>query len=147
MKKRQRWTGVFSRRTSQYKHECPVCKKKYKHQSRYHTHLRTTKCQFAIQSEPVAPAPKVDPLIAILQRVDILEASSREKDERIDKLTKDIGNLKRSLYHLRSKQETANAAIIEGQAALKIETRKLYTKKFGFEMQQSQSNPQPPHQT
>ncbi len=140
-------TGVFSRRTSHYKYKCPVCEKEYKHQSRYHTHLRTTKCQFKIQIEPAAPAPKVDPLVAILQRLDVLEASSQEKDKRIAKLTIDNANLKRSLFHIRDKQQKANVDIVNGQEALRKETRKLYADKFWFSVKQSQSKPQPKPQT
>jgi hypothetical protein len=145
-------TGVFKRRTAIVSHECPVCKKEYKHEKRYHNHLLNSKCSRATTATKKAeePAAPTGLLLSLLARIEKLETSNKEKDETITKLVTDMGNLKRSLYYVRDNQnkvneqviesqKTANEKILKAQEALKKETQKLHHDKFWFKLHQRQT--------
>ena len=133
-------SGVFTRRPAQFAHKCEVCGKKYKHTKRFHNHLRTGKCSRAAPLQQPQQQPEPDEFRTVLERLAILEAQNEEKDEKIRQLTADLGNLKRSLHHIRAHQQKANEEIARGQEELKKETRKLHHDKFWFNLKQKSAD-------
>ena len=130
-------TGVFTRKASMFAYKCEVCQKQYKHQKRFHTHLRTAKCGKATPIQQQQQSAEDDPFRFVLARLANLEAQNEQKDEKIRELTADMANLKRSLHYIRDKQQKANEDILRGQQELKKETQKLQHDKFWFKLQQS----------
>ena len=135
-------SGVFTRRPAKFAFKCEVCGRKYKHEKRLHNHLRDAKCGRAVpvQQEQQKQPEAEDAFRAVLTRLTILEAQNKEKDEKIRQLTVDLGNLKRSMHHIRAHQQKANEDILRGQEELKKETRKLHRDKFWFRLKQSSSD-------
>ena len=103
--------------------------------------MRNSKCSRAKPPPQEAEEPQSTTL-QFLSRMEALEQQSAKKDKIIHKLVSDMGNLKRSHYYIKKKQEEANAAILKSQAELLVETRKLHHDKFWFRLKQGAASKQ-----
>ena len=93
-------TGVFARRPKTQKYSCHFCDRKFAYEKRYHSHL--DKC---------TRAPKVEKpeernhLRDLASEVELLRTTVASQQKTIQTLLTELGNVKRSLHHVKVRQQ------------------------------------------